>query len=209
MKEKLLIGTRNPGKLKRRTPHFNDFFHVSSLDACDIHTTVEESLHDLRWNAITKATTYAKLSWLLTFSEDTWFFIEALWWLPGVAVRRWWWELPNEVSDEEFLEFFIQKVSGLTDFTAYFEYVAALALPNWDHLTISEKQYWHIDIERLKNIDGHEHWYPIGKCFVHKSDGKTWYECSDSEKQKRDRQLVTKVKDVLSYYLEHWSLPVR
>ena len=111
MKEKLLIGTNNPGKIKRWSQYFGDIFDVLSLKDCNIINDVEESLDDLKWNAVKKATTYSKLSWFLTLSEDTWFFIDELGWLPWVAVRRWWWELKNEMSDEDFLKFFKNKIS--------------------------------------------------------------------------------------------------
>lgn len=48
MKEKLLIGTRNPAKIKRRSNYFGDMFDIISLQDCGIIHDVEESLDDLR-----------------------------------------------------------------------------------------------------------------------------------------------------------------
>lgn len=181
-------------------------FDIISLQDYNIVFDVEESLDDLRWNAITKATTYSKLSWFITLSDDTWFFIEELWWLPWVAVRRWWWELKNEISDVEFLEFFKKKIFTLTNLDSYFEYEIAIALPNWDCTTINEKSYWKIDKNKLFEVEGHEWGYPLSKCFVHTLDWKTWCEYSDHEKQIRDQKIIWKIKQVLKKYLQDWIL---
>lgn len=128
--KQLLIWTRNSSKIRRWSNHFWDKFEIISLKDVWINDEVEESLDDLIWNSQKKALYYAKKSWILTFSDDTWFFIDELWWLPGVAVRRWWWEIPNEISDQEFIEFFKKKVEWLNNFTAYFKY-ARLLITIW------------------------------------------------------------------------------
>lgn len=109
MDKKLLIWTSNPGKIQRRSSYFGDLFEIMSLKDCDIDIDVEESMDDLHGNAIKKASTYAALSGHLTLSEDTGFFIEALDGQPWAAVRRWWGELPDDVSDADFLAYFKEK----------------------------------------------------------------------------------------------------
>ena len=139
MKEKFLIWTKNPAKVKRWSQYFWDIFDVVSLKDCWIDLEVEESLDDLKWNSIKKAKKYAELSLMITLSEDTWFFIEELWWKPWIAVRRWWGEMPNDISDKEFLEFFKMKIRNIQNTRAYFEYEITIATPDWKIESINKK----------------------------------------------------------------------
>jgi len=197
MKPKLLIWSKNPGKIKRRSQYFWDQFDILSLKDCWIEIEVEESMDDLRGNSIKKATTYAKLSWHLTLSEDTGFFIEELWWLPWVAVRRRWWELPNEISDEDFLAFFKEKIKELKDTRSYFEYDITIATPDWTSQTINKKAHWHIDRDKLHSMDNHRAWYPLSQSFINDIDWKTRIECSDEERAKRDEHIIKDIRLVL------------
>lgn len=203
MKKKvLLIWTNNPAKLQRWSKYFWDLFEVHSLKDRQIVHEVEESLHDLKGNAIKKATSYAQISGCLTLSEDMGFFINELWGLPWVAVRRWWWELKSEVSDAEFLSFFKKKIEGLQDLSAYFAYEIAVALPDGSCVTVNKTVHWKIDKMKLETIQDHVWGYPLSKCFVNDVDGKTWFESSDEEREAKDREIVLGIKEVLERYLE-------
>ena len=197
MKNKLLIWTNNPGKLKRRSKYFGDMFEIVSLSDCKINLEIEESMDNLKENAIKKAKIYSKISWLLTLSEDSGFFIEELWWKPWVAVRRRWWELPNEINDSNFLDFFKDKVKHLKNTEAYFEFEIAIATPDWKVQTVNSRHNGYLDKDKLDNIDSHDAGYPLSKCFVNYSDGKTWAENSDKEREEKDKDIIEKIKKIL------------
>lgn len=202
MKKKLLIGTKNPWKIKRWSQYFWDMFDIVSLQDCWINLDVEESLDNLRENSIKKAKIYAKLSNYITLSEDTWFFIESLWGKPWVAVRRWWWELSNEISDEEYLSFFKDKIQNIEDTRSYFELEITIATPDWIIETINKKSYWIIDKGKLNNIQLHEAGYPLSNCFVNEFDGKTWLECNIEEREKRDEEVIYKIRNILVKFID-------
>lgn len=202
MKKKLLIGTKNPGKIKRWSQYFWDMFDIVSLQDCWINLDVEESLENLRENSIKKAKIYAELSNCITLSEDTWFFIEALGGKPWVAVRRWWWELSNEISDEEYLSFFKDKIKDIENTRSYFELEITISTPDWIIETINKKSYWIIDKKKLDNISLYEAGYPLSNCFVNEFDGKTWLECSIEEREKRDEEIIYAIRNILKKFID-------
>ncbi len=111
IKKQILIGTHNP--TKRR--YYQLFFSEWSLDVFSLEEypqipIVEEDLFDVVGNSIKKATQYAEMSGVITLSDDTAIYIEALNNEPGVAVRRWAGQLPEEISDEEWLDFLKKKL---------------------------------------------------------------------------------------------------
>jgi len=199
--KKLLIWTRNPSKIRRWSNHFGHVFEIVSLKDVWIDDEVEESLDDLVWNSQKKALFYAQKSGLLTFSDDTWFFIDELWWLPWVAVRRWWWEIPNEISDQDFIEFFRKKVAWLNNFSAYFKYAISVATPEWEIETIVSELHWIIDIDKLWELTPKDYGYPLSLCFVDELTGKSYSECSDEERIERDKPLIEKIKPFIEKYI--------
>lgn len=194
-KPHLLIGTHNPGKMQRRSSYFGDLYTVLALHDCQIVADVEETMDDLHENSRRKALVYAERSGYLTLSEDTGFFIDALDGQPWPAVRRRWGELPDDVSDAEFLSYFKEKIAHLDKPTAYFEYVVTLALPNGTHQTISHKSHGYIDPDRLSNdyVGG----YPLSNCFVNCFDDKTRSECTPTERAARDALIIQDIKATL------------
>ncbi|MDO8657689.1 MAG: non-canonical purine NTP pyrophosphatase [Candidatus Levybacteria bacterium] len=130
MKNRLLIATRNPGKLGEFKEFLSDLsFEIVSLADLNIKEDVEENGKTYKENSQKKALFFAKLSGLPTIADDGGIEISALNNEPGVRSRRW---LGYEATDEELINHMIKISKELPDNnrTAYFRTVVSLALPN-------------------------------------------------------------------------------
>lgn len=98
---KLLIATKNPGKLFELKSFLSDIPHAG-VSLSDLHITedIEETAKTYKENAEKKATFFAKISGLPTIADDGGLEIEALGGAPGVVSRRW---FGYEASDDELI----------------------------------------------------------------------------------------------------------
>jgi XTP/dITP diphosphohydrolase len=86
---KLLIGTRNQGKILEYQHLFQELpFQLMSLDDLGIDAEVDETGQTFLENAWLKANTYASLSGLLTLSDDSGLEVDALGGEPGIHSAR-------------------------------------------------------------------------------------------------------------------------
>lgn len=85
----LLLATRNPGKIREYTALLADLpLEVTSLDAQSIDLDVAETGTTFQENALLKAHTYARLSGLWTWADDSGLEVDALNGEPGVYSAR-------------------------------------------------------------------------------------------------------------------------
>lgn len=86
---RLVIGTRNPGKLSEIKTILGDIPHelLSLRDFDHVDTPVEAGA-TYKENAIIKAKSYAAQTGLLTLADDSGLEVEALYWSPGVLSAR-------------------------------------------------------------------------------------------------------------------------
>ena len=128
--KKLLIATKNPGKIAEIKSFLTDLpFESVSLKDVGIEDDVEETGKTYAENSLLKALFYAKKSQLPAISDDGGLEIEALQGAPGIKSRRW---LGYEATDQELIEY-MKKVSQKlpeNNRTAYFKTVVTFALPN-------------------------------------------------------------------------------
>lgn len=88
-RKKLLIATRNPGKLEEYRELFAALpLELTTLDREEIELEVEESGESFEENAVLKARTYARLSGLPTLADDSGLEVMALHGEPGVRSAR-------------------------------------------------------------------------------------------------------------------------
>lgn len=138
---KMLLATSNNAKIKYFKAILKDF----PLEIIELKTKgkleIEEDLFDIKGNAIKKATTYAHKYKLASIADDTGFFIPALNNMPGVAVRRWGGELPDTISDEDWLRFFKEKISPLKgeELICIRKKIFCVALPNGKYKLINNE----------------------------------------------------------------------
>jgi XTP/dITP diphosphohydrolase len=128
--KKLLIATKNPGKIAEIKSFLKDLsFETVSLRDVGINDDVEETGKTYAENSLLKALFYAKKSQLPAISDDGGLEIEALKGAPGIKSRRW---LGYEATDQELIEY-MKKVSQKLPENkrgAYFKTVVTFALPN-------------------------------------------------------------------------------
>lgn len=182
---------------KRNFPHY-DWKSLQDVQLGHYH--VEEGMHSLIENAEKKAKSYAEESGMITMSDDSGFHITELGGLPGVAVRRWGGELPEEISDEEFLSFFIKKIAGLKDTSCYFSYAVSIATPDGRVHTVTHENHGTLDLERVKQ-GNFPKGYPISAAFTSSAIGKCWAEATDEELRMMDRPFIEKIDTVLKQLL--------
>lgn len=107
---KILIGTRNPAKLREIKEFLGDSFELVSLADFPDTPEVEETGETFEENALLKAKKYFELFRLPTIADDGGLMIDALDGEPGVLSRRW----PGyEATDEELIQLPLQKLRGV------------------------------------------------------------------------------------------------
>lgn len=125
---KLLIGTRNPGKLREYTALLADLAVTLTSPLQESFTLeVKESGKSYAENARLKATAYAEVSGLLTLADDSGLEVDALGGEPGLCSARY----RGKASDEERYRLLLRKLEDIPweGRTARFRCVIAVATP--------------------------------------------------------------------------------
>jgi inosine/xanthosine triphosphate pyrophosphatase family protein len=107
----VLVATRNPGKLAISRLLISAVGAVGlSLEEAGIpFLRVDENGSTPEENARIKAEAYFRAAGIPVFASDSGMEIDGLGGLPGVKARRWNGLLPDDIGDEEWLEFFLRE----------------------------------------------------------------------------------------------------
>ena len=127
---KLLIATRNPGKLKELTDLLHGVpFTLVSLKEVGVGEDVPETGSTLEENAALKATTYARLSGLATLADDSGLEVLALGGEPGPLSSRY---AGEGATDAQRIAFLRHKLQNIPEeaWKARFRCVIAVARPS-------------------------------------------------------------------------------
>lgn len=197
-KHTIFLGSNNKSKLADYKRYLSDYDIVSPNDL-NLQADIKENMYSLLTNSQNKSREWAKLSNLPTISEDTGFFIEELNGEPGVAVKRWGGELPENVTEAKFLDHLKQKIFHLDNPRCYFETVVSLAFPGGNVVTTAHQTLGYIDKNKLANLYTPD--YPLSAVFIADGRNKTWSELTDQEKVKSDERLIFKIQDLINHYL--------
>jgi len=111
----ILIGTTNETKFRmyRDILSFTERYGVKIekiSNEIKRANLIQESFDNLEKNAIAKATAYARYTGHFTIADDTGFYIPSLNNEPGPAVRRWGGKLPEDISDKEWVKYFLNRL---------------------------------------------------------------------------------------------------
>jgi len=135
MRQKILIATGNPGKFREIMHILGDlpFDFLSLNDVPEKISEPEETGETLESNAILKARHYAEKTGLITISEDTGFFVDAIGGWPGLKAAR------VGDNDEERKKLLLEKMNDVSDEkrTAKFMTSAACYNPNNQNIFLS------------------------------------------------------------------------
>jgi XTP/dITP diphosphohydrolase len=126
---KLLVATHNAGKVSEYRSLLADLpVELTYLDPEGITLEVEETEDTFAGNAVLKATTYARLSGLLTWADDSGLEVDALGGAPGVLSARY---AGPGANDADRYRKLLDALTGVPwdRRTARFRCVVALATP--------------------------------------------------------------------------------
>ena len=134
---KLLIATRNPGKMREyRQLLSNVHFELVSLDDVGVAEEVEETGLTFADNASLKSGSYAGLSGWLTLADDSGLEVDALGGEPGIHSARYGEKLSEPtMSDQDRVDLLLRNLQGVPweRRTARFRCVIAIVNPLTDH----------------------------------------------------------------------------
>ena len=126
---KLLLATSNPGKIREYCFLLDSLgYKITTLAEEGIAKVITETGNSYEQNARIKATTYAKLSRLLTLADDSGLEVDVLRGEPGVKSARF---AGEAATDADKISFLLAKLSGVPweRRTALFKCVIAIATP--------------------------------------------------------------------------------
>lgn len=127
---RLLLATRNPGKLRELRALLADLpLECLSLADVGVATDIPETGASLKENAILKARGYAELSGLTTLADDSGLEVDALGGEPGVHSSRW---AGPGATDADRIRKLLERLRGVPPQRrqARFRAVAAIATPD-------------------------------------------------------------------------------
>jgi XTP/dITP diphosphohydrolase len=126
--QKILVATHNFGKYKELMEVLHTLpYKFVSLNDEGITEDVEENGSSYEENAIIKASFFGNLTGLPTIADDSGIHVDALEGELGVKTRRW--GAGAKASDEEWLNFFLDRMSTEKDRRAEFVSTIAFWLP--------------------------------------------------------------------------------
>jgi len=131
---KLLIATTSQGKIQM----YKDLLKGERVDfgfLDEVEKSIsnpEENGATPEENALLKARYYCEKIGMPTLADDSGFAIEALNGEPGVMARRWGGSLPDTISDENWLSFYLDKVKDIREdlIKACFPFCRAIVFPD-------------------------------------------------------------------------------
>ena len=188
----ILIATGNTSKFDDFRIYIGDKYSIRMPQTSE-KIQISEGVTSIEDNAIAKARAYSVKTGQIAIGDDTGFFIKELYGEPGVALRRWGGELPEEVSQEEFWRFFQKKTENLKNYDAYFDQCIAIVTPSGDYKVIHNKTEGYLNREKLK-LPYNGSAYPIGAAFEASVRAKTWDEMTDKEKREFDSWIIVELK---------------
>lgn len=134
----LLLGTRNPGKLREITTILGDLsLHTFSLEKFERVGVPAETADTYAGNAIVKAQFYARETGMCSLADDSGLEVTALSGAPGVFSARYAGANASDADRRALLLSELAKVP-LTDRTARFVCAVAIATPDGKVLNVSE-----------------------------------------------------------------------
>ena len=196
--EKVFIGSQNKSKIKDWKDYLSNIFDVLDPYSLNISLEIPEGLISIQDNSKKKAIAWNNISKMTTISDDTGFYINALEKKPGVAVRRWGGQLPENTSNKDFLNSLRNKMIDIDDTSCYFETCITIITKDHDVYQETFRTDGYIDKNRLNQeyISG----YPLGMVFKTKNRKKIWNNMNIEERKASDKEMIdstiTKLKRI-------------
>lgn len=176
MTARLLLGTRNPGKIAelRALLRGLDLELIDVTDLPDAPPEPAEAAPSYAENAVAKAVAYARATGLPAVADDSGLEVDALGGAPGVRSRRF---FGDDVTPGERNRLLLALLDGVADRTARFVAVIALAQPDGRVETFDGEVRGEI-AESPRGDDG----FGYDPVFIIATDGRTMAEVPREEK---------------------------
>jgi XTP/dITP diphosphohydrolase len=177
-RHRLLIGSANPGKLREYREILSglDLELVGTSDLDPAPPEPDEAAQTFAENAAAKARAYALGTGLQTIADDSGLEVFALRGAPGVRSRRF---FGDEATPEERNERLLALLDGVTDRSARFVCVTALASPD-GHVELFDGEV----LGEIADAPRGEAGFGYDPVFVIAGDGRTMAELSAEEKHR-------------------------
>jgi XTP/dITP diphosphohydrolase len=144
---KLLLASSNPGKIREYRLLLGDLgYQIVTLSEQGISKVTTESGNTYKQNAEMKATTYAKLSQLITLADDSGLEVDALHGKPGIHSARF---AGKNATDADRVTKLLAMMGGIPwdRRTAHFKCVIAIATPEGKLILCQGKRHGIIAFE--------------------------------------------------------------
>lgn len=176
--QKILIATHNSGKFKELMEVLEDLpFKFVSLNDEKITEDVEETGSSYEANAIIKAEFFGKMTGLPTIADDSGIHVDALQGELGVKTRRW--GAGAKATDQEWLDYFLKRMSTEENRRAEFVTNIAFWRPDEEILTFEGQCLGHIlDTPPCPLEPG----IPLSSVFLPEGKDKVYSQMSTDEK---------------------------
>ncbi len=184
MMSKLLIATTNPGKFAEMQEILADLeLELVFLGDLDVDTDLEENGETFEENALLKAEHFAGLTGLPALADDSGILVDALPGELGVKTRRW--GAGAEATDQEWIEYFLERMVDVEEENRGAEFVAAVALVWGDEKSGFEKKFFLGETKGVitKNLEAEiVPGIPLSSCFRHQGSDRVYSALSEAEK---------------------------
>ncbi len=200
--QELLLATKNPGKFHEIMEVIEDlpfkFLFLGDLEMED--GDFEEDGATFRENAYGKARYYAEKTGMLTLGEDSGILVDALSGELGVKSRRW--GAGENASDQEWVDYFLERMAGESDRGARFVCNACVYGPDVDVEKYFEGETRGAITEGLQApiLKG----LPLSSCFLPEGCEQVYAALGAAEKNKISHRGKTMkgVKEFLDFLAE-------
>lgn len=199
MKE-ILIATNNNYKKEQFEYLLEDFnLKIKTLEDFDFDDKVDENKETAVENAHLKAKFWFEKTKLPTLADDSGLEIDALNNEPGIKARRWAGYFEDTVSDEEWLEYLLERMKDVPyeKRTAKFRSAWVLFLPNGEVISREFILPFHILEKPLKTYPKGS---PISAVRFNPEYGKMEMELTNEEKWNKLKKEIDNWKEFSKYF---------
>jgi len=187
-KPSLIFATNNQDKIREVVSYLGDTFDVITLKQANIDIDIPEPYDTIQENAFIKAKTIYNMTGNNCFSEDTGFFVDALYGKPGVKAARY---AGEKATYQQNIDKMLSEMQGKANRRAYFR-TCMILLVNGVQYSFEGDCFGTITEERHGTGFGYD---PI---FIPDGADKTFSEMDVSEKALYSHR-ISALKKMISF----------
>ncbi len=193
MISKILIASNNPSKIEKFRVIFKDLgIRVYSPKELKIKENHKEDGKSEKENAFLKAKAYFRKVDFPILGDDAGLYMDALNGEPGFRARRWGDRFPEDISDEEWMRYFISRMEKVPEEkrTGYFKWVWCLLLPDGRTKYKEGKDKFIVKLEHY--IPGKYKGWPLHSVIFDTETGQRLHDSSNSVVHKGHKEIMKK-----------------